>query len=82
MSRWLLAATGWSALLLGAVAALVFGLALIDPVGTQAANDADPFGTPPSTVSSLTGLAVAVAAKIGGIALILLSRREPAKTSA
>jgi hypothetical protein len=76
MSRWWLAAAGGSALLLGGVAALVFGLALLDPAGAQAANDADPFGTPPSTASALAGLAIAAAMKICGVVLVILAHRE------
>jgi hypothetical protein len=42
-----------------AVAGCVFSvLALLDPRGTQHANDSDPFGTPPTTGESLLYLAV------------------------
>jgi hypothetical protein len=43
------ARSAFAMLLLGFAAILLLGevLALADPAGTQAANDADPFGTPP-----------------------------------
>jgi hypothetical protein len=41
-------------------------LAIVDPVGSQMANDADPFGMPPTTVESLAYLAIGVALCVGG----------------
>lgn len=76
MKRALRLTIGWLALMLGACAVLVFGFALIDPAGTQATNDADPFGTPPSTLSTLGGLAVAVAVKACGAWLVATSRAD------
>ncbi len=76
MKRGLRLAVGWLALMLGACAVLVFGFALIDPAGMQASNDADPFGTPPSTLSTLAGLAVAVAMKACGAWLVATSRTD------
>ncbi|MGO1068591.1 hypothetical protein [Lysobacter sp. CA199] len=49
-------------------------LALLDPAGAQLANDADPFGTPPSTAALLGRLAVSLAVMAGGIWLLLRPR--------
>lgn len=76
MKHGLRLAVGWLALMLGACAVLVFGFALIDPAGMQASNDADPFGTPPSTLSTLGGLAIAVAVKACGAWLVATSRTD------
>ena len=54
------------------LAVLLFGLeivALVDPVGTKMADDADPFGPPPPWYSHVVGFAViallvALAAKV------------------
>jgi hypothetical protein len=45
--------------LIGLLLAAVSVLALVDPEGTKMADDADPFGTPPSRMSSLIRLGVA-----------------------
>ena len=60
---------------LGLGGSLFAVLALLDPAGTQLANDHDPFGTPPSTGEVLESLAVWLA--LLGIGLWLsLPRRE------
>ncbi len=74
MMRALRLTVGWLALMLGACAVLAFGFALIDPAGMQASNDADPFGTPPSTGATLAGLAMSVAVKACGAWLVATSR--------
>lgn len=65
--------------LLGLIGSAVSVLALIDPVGTKAADDSDPFGVPPSFLESLGVLGSYLA--IGGLGvylLWLLCRRRPA----
>ena len=48
---------------LGAIIGLIGLLGIIDPVGSQHANDADPFGTPPSvgwsSILVVVGIALA-----------------------
>lgn len=78
MMRAALLVIGWAMLGLGVVMMLVCGLALIDPAGMQAANDADPLGAPPPTQTMLYGLAAALLMKIIGVALIALGHRERA----
>lgn len=51
-------------------------VALIDPVGTKMADDADPFGEPPSTTGSLATLAVGCAATVSGGWFALRRRTE------
>ncbi|MFZ5636471.1 MAG: hypothetical protein ACOY82_07760 [Pseudomonadota bacterium] len=78
MKRALLLAIGWTMLGLGVVTMLICGLALIDPAGMQAANDADPLGAPPSTQPLLRGLVAAFAMKVCGVALVALASRDDA----
>lgn len=78
MMRAALLVIGWAMLGLGVVMMLICGLALIDPAGMQAANDADPLGAPPPTRTMLYGLAAALLMKITGVALIALGHRERA----
>ena len=60
-------------LLIGLLGSAVSLFVIFDPVGTQMANDNDPFGTPPSMVSSLLMLLVYLAL---GVAAGLLARKS------
>jgi len=49
------------------IAVIIYAVALIDPVGSQMANDGDPFGTPPPWQYAALGLIVSlVVAGFGG----------------
>jgi hypothetical protein len=63
-------------LLWGFAAMVLLGevLALVDPVGTQMANDADPFGTPPGWREHATAFGVVAALSAGGWWLIFGGR--------
>ena len=60
-------ALGLSICAAAALFAAVTLIALLDPAGTQAANDADPFGAPPSLPRLCAQLAVSAAVLAGGI---------------
>lgn len=62
---------------LGLCGSLFAVLALLDPAGTQLANDHDPFGTPPSTGEVSASLAVWLA--LLGIGLWLSFPRRRGK---
>jgi hypothetical protein len=49
---------------------VTLAMGIVDPVGTQAANDADPFGKPPSAVGWYLVLGVAVV--VGGVGVWLV----------
>ena len=54
-------------LAIGGIAAVIYVLGLIDPVGTKMSDDGDPFGTPTSWQHGAIGLVVSLAvASIGG----------------
>jgi hypothetical protein len=57
---------------IGVFAALVTIHAILDPVGAKMSDDADPFGTPPSRVSSLFMLLLWLV--VSGIGTWLLHR--------
>jgi hypothetical protein len=65
-------------LLLGLAAMLLLGevLALADPVGTQRADDADPFGTPPGWRVHAAWLGAIAAMAAAGGWLIFGGRRQ------
>jgi hypothetical protein len=66
--------------LCGLFVIIVGVMSMIDPVGTQMANDADPFGEPPTLTESLWRMAAGLAAVIlGGWLCVWLIRRENAK---
>ncbi len=46
------ATIGFTLLLVGAIGVMVCLVAVVDPVGTKMADDNDPFGNPPSRISS------------------------------
>jgi hypothetical protein len=65
-------------LLLGGLVATVLGLlCIIDPVGCKMADDSDPFGTPPSLLSSLSLLLVYLGVSGVGAFLVWRSVRKP-----
>ena len=70
--RFLKAIAGTGLLLVGLVGSAMSFLALADPVGTKMADDADPFGVPPSASGSLILLVVFLA--VGAVGVYLLSR--------
>ena len=53
--------------LVGFVFFAVSLVALVDPVGTQMADDSNPFGPPPPWYAAVIGLAVSGAVAAGGI---------------
>jgi len=59
--------------LLSLVACAVSVIAIVDPVGTQMADDNDPFGPPPSRLFSLSMLGVSAAVGAAGVYLIAKS---------
>lgn len=65
---------------LGALGATMSILTLIDPVGAQMANDADPFAIPPGPAESCLQLAVSLA--LLGLGLWLFLRRRSPKAAA
>ena len=65
-------------LLLGGLVATAVGLlCIIDPVGCKMADDGDPFGTPPSLLSSLLVLLAYLGLSGVGAFLIWKSVRKP-----
>ena len=64
-------------LLGGLVAAALSLFCIIDPVGCKLANDGDPFGTPPSRLSSLLILLVYLGVSGVGAFLAWRSVRKP-----
>jgi hypothetical protein len=64
-------------LLIGLVGTAVALLSIFDPVGSKMADDGDPFGTPPSLLSSLLILAVYVGVSAVGAFLLWRSVRKP-----
>jgi hypothetical protein len=61
----------------GLLSALIYVIALLDPVGTKLADDGDPFGTPPPASESITGLLVCVALAAVGLWLLRGKKRPP-----
>ena len=65
---------GGVSILSGLAGLLVGGigfLGLVDPAGTQLANDADPFGTPPSAWWGFTLLVIGLALMVWPLPLLL-----------
>ena len=62
--------------ILGLVIVGVSILGIIDPVGTQAANDGDPFGTPPSIIQGITTLIVGIIFCLSPIILLRKNKNE------
>lgn len=74
--------TGVALASLGALGAAISILTLIDPIGTQMANDAAPFATPPGPAESCLHLAVLLALLGLGLWLFLRCRSPKAAVSA
>lgn len=66
---------------IGFVVALVGVIAVVDPAGTKAADDSDPFGTPPSRWVS-AAFTVAGLALVGGGVLFAAKSRSPQRGAA
>ena len=62
---------GLGLILLSLIASILYFISMIDPAGTQMANDENPFGTPPSRASSFVALCVSVAVGFGGGYLLI-----------
>lgn len=56
--------------LLSLLACGLFLIAIVDPAGTQMANDNDPFGPPPSRASSAAGLGISALIGVAGLLLV------------
>ena len=56
--------------LVGLVFFLASLVALVDPVGTQMADDSNPFGPPPPWYAAVTGCVVSAGIGAGGIWLL------------
>lgn len=67
--------------LIGGVMASTYVVGLLDPTGTQLADDADPFGSPRSLLSGGFGLLLSVGAALFGAWLIFSSRRAGRQAS-
>ena len=61
---------GIGLVLFSLVACGVSLIAIIDPVGTQMADDNDPFGTPPSRRFSVSALCVFIAIGAAGVYVV------------
>jgi len=48
-------------IVIGGIAAVVYAMGIIDPVGTKMADDGDPFGAAPSWQAGAIGLVVSLA---------------------
>lgn len=71
MTKALSIAAGTILILASLIACGALVLAIFDPVGTKAADDTDPFGTPPSRIGSAVELCISAAIGAAGIYLIL-----------
>jgi len=56
----------WSLIVIGVVVMLAGAVALVDPVGTQMADDGDPFGPPPARTESVLMLALGLGTSVVG----------------
>lgn len=63
--------------LVGLLGSAVWLFAIFDPVGTQMADSNDPFGTPPSLLSSVLMLLVYLGLGVAGAVLTRKSFRKP-----
>jgi hypothetical protein len=70
-------AAGFLLLTVAPMVALVHVIGLLDPVGSKASDDGDPFGTPPPASESIVALVVCAALVVLGLWMV---RRK--KTSA
>lgn len=60
----------------GLLVSIVGAIAIVDPVGTQHANDADPFGSPPSIIRSTVTLLLGCALVFGGVRVLRRPRGQ------
>ena len=60
----------------GLVVAVVSVVAIFDPVGTQYANDADPFGSPPSIIRAIVLLLAGCAVALGGVRILRRTKAQ------
>jgi hypothetical protein len=74
--RGIMIAMAWLGLLLGIGFALVAAWSWFDPVGMQMANDADPFGTPPSRWRSAYAFLFAAAVAAVSARTLWFGRRD------
>jgi hypothetical protein len=65
--------------LFGLVGMLLGIIAILDPVGTKMADDADPFGTPPSRISSAVLTLTFVVITGIGVLIIWIATKKSAK---
>jgi hypothetical protein len=61
---------GFVLLTVAPMVALVHVIGLLDPVGSKASDDGDPFGTPPPASESITALVVCAALVVLGLWLV------------
>lgn len=80
--RILLAVLGVFVFSFGGVGVLVGIIAIVDPEGTQHANDSDPFGTPPPLSKSLALTEVFLAVAALGVYAVYLGVRGTKDNSA
>ena len=79
MKRLIIRGIAWILVVLGLLGVTFGVLAIVDPVGSKAADDADPFGTPPTRRESLRITLVYVLVGASGYVLL---RRTAAKKAA
>ncbi len=75
--RLLLSLVSLSLVMVAVGAFAVYAFGILDPKSLQMANDGDPFGTPPSLVSSAVGCLISLSVLVGGAwatSLLLTSR--------
>lgn len=58
--KWLVDLVGYASTGLGLGMVVVNAIGMMDPIGAQLSNDADPFGTPPSTDEVVLKIAIGV----------------------
>jgi hypothetical protein len=79
MKRLIIRGIAWILVVLGILGAIVGVLAIVDPVGSKMADDAAPFGVPPSRKELLAITLVYVLVGFTGLAIL---RRTRAKNAA
>jgi hypothetical protein len=75
--RIIIGAFGFILLLVGLIGIPIALLAIFDPVGTQTADDNNPFGTPPSLFGSVLLLLFCLSIGVVGGFLVRKSVRKP-----
>ena len=74
-------ACGLFLLISGLIATGIGLLCIIDPIGCKMADDSDPFGAPPSLLSSVAVLLVYLAVSGVGALLLWRSDRKPRESA-